>query len=186
MIGLFWGWRDGCGDQHSCIGDGDHLGLGQAFFERLVAGDYLGGPVIVHFGRARDFQSALDHLLEFVFVDRFRQESECTTLRCYNRVGNSAVSGDDDDAKAGRACLKFFEQPDAVHLVHAQIRDDEIGPKTMQDTERFVGALDGFHVIVVCSKPYAEEAQQPRVVIDEQDLAFGFWCCLCHVSSIAC
>ncbi len=79
--------------------------------------------------------------------------------------------------QAGRTCLQFLEQADAVHLVHAQVGDDEIGTKTMQGAKRFVRALDSLDFEVFGAKANTQEAKKARVVVDEQDLAFGLCCC---------
>jgi hypothetical protein len=52
------------------------------------------------------------------------------------------VRGENDDAQPGRAALDFLEQADAVHLVHAQVGDDEIGTHASQRCERRRRALD--------------------------------------------
>ena len=50
-------------------------------------------------------------------------------------------------------------------------RDDEIRPETRQRGERLGGALDGLDVVVLRAQANAQEAQQARVVVDQQDSA---------------
>ena len=74
-------------------------------------------------------------------------------------------------AEPGTLALDLLQQLDPVHVVHAQIRDDEIRPETRQRGECLGRAFDGFHVVVLRSQADAQEAQQARVVVDQQDAA---------------
>jgi hypothetical protein len=79
------------------------------------------------------------------------------------------VRREQQHAQAGALALDFFEQLDAVHVVHAQIRDDEIRPEPRQGGERFGRALDGLDVVVLGAQTNAQQAQQARVVVDQKD-----------------
>ena len=50
-------------------------------------------------------------------------------------------------------------------------RDDEIRPETRQRGERLGRAFDGFDVVVLRPQADAQQAQQARVVVDQQDAA---------------
>jgi hypothetical protein len=43
----------------------------------------------------------------------------------------------------------------------------------MQHGQRKLRALDGFDFIAFGAQPDTQESQQPRVVVDQQDFAFG-------------
>ena len=152
----------------------DHLGLLQDLFHRLVARNDLASPAFVDLGRARHFQRALDRGHQFIFVDGFGQEAKCAALRRRHRVRNRAVCGDDDDAQSRRARLQLFQQPDAVHLVHAQVGDDQVRAEAVQHGQRLVRGFDGFDFVTFGAQPNTQQAQQSGIVIDEQDLAFAW------------
>ncbi len=65
--------------------------------------------------------------------------------------------------------MNFFEQPDPIHVLHAQVGDHEIRSKPRQGRQRFRRALDGHDFVTFGAEPNAQKAQQSRVVIDEQD-----------------
>ncbi len=73
--------------------------------------------------------------------------------------------------RPGPLALDLLQQLDAVHVVHAQVGDDEIRPETRQRGERFGRAFDGFDVVVLRPQADAQQAQQARVVVDQQDAA---------------
>ena len=160
-------------DQHARIGCRNHLRLLQNLFHALVARDDLGRPAFLDIGRAGHLERLLDRDHEFVFVDRLGQETERAALRRNNRIRNRAVRRDDHDAQSRRTGLQLFQQPDAVHLVHAQVGDDEVGREAIQRRQRLVRALDGLDVVTLGAQANTQQAQQSRIVIDEQDLAFG-------------
>ncbi len=160
-------------DQHAGVGRRHHLGLLQHFLHALVTRDDFGRPAFLDFGRAGHLERLFDRHLEFVLVDRLGQEAECTALRCDDGVRNRAVRRDDHDAQAGRARLQFLEKADAVHLVHTQVGNDEIRAEAVQRRQCLVRALDGLDVITFGAQANGQQAQQTRVVVDEEDLAFG-------------
>ena len=87
---------------------------------------------------------------------------------------------DNDHAQPRRAGLQFFEQPDAVHLVHAQVGDHQVRGEAVQGRQRLVSALDGFNVVALRTQADAKQAQQSRIVVDQQDLAFTLGVWICH------
>ncbi len=86
------------GDQNARIGCRNHLRLLQNLFHALVARNNFRCPVFLDIGRARDAQRFIDRDHQLVFVDRFRQETECAALRGNNSIRDCAVSGDNDNA----------------------------------------------------------------------------------------
>jgi hypothetical protein len=83
------------------------------------------------------------------------------------------VRGDDHDPEARRAGLQFFQQPDAVHLVHAQIGDDQVGAESIEDRQRLVRGLDGLDLVALGTQPDRQQPQQAGIVVDEQDFPLG-------------
>jgi hypothetical protein len=77
------------------------------------------------------------------------------------------VRGQDDDPQPRRATLDFLEQADAVHLVHAQVGDDEIRTHAPQRRERSRRALDCVDFVVLCAQTDREQPQQPRIVVND-------------------
>ena len=75
--------------------------------------------------------------------------------------------------QAGVAGLQFLEQADAVHLVHAQVGDDQLGTKAAGSRERERRALDSLHFVVFRAQTDGQQAQQARIVVDDQDAGFA-------------
>ncbi len=162
------------GDEHARIGAGDHVGLGELLFHHGAARDDLGAPVFVGSAEAGDTQGLLHLVQQFLLVDRLGEEAEGAHLRRLDGVGDRAVRGEDDHLQAGPAVLQLLQQTDAVHLVHAQVGDDEVGAEATRRCERLHAALHGFHVVVLGAKADGEEAEQARVVVDDEDSCLAF------------
>ena len=161
------------GDEHARVGAGDHVRLREFFLDERAARDDFGAPVFVVVGEAGDAQGLLHLVQQLLFVDRLGQEAEGAELGGVHGVGNGAVGGEDDDFEARIARLQFLEQADAVHLVHAQVGDDQLGPEAARGGERERGALDGFDFVVLRAQADGEQAQQTRIVVDDQDAGFA-------------
>ena len=80
---------------------------------------------------------------------------------------------DDDDAQAGRTCLQFFQEPDAIHLVHAQVGDDEVGCEAAQRRQCLGGAFDGLDLVALGTQPYRQQPEEARIVVYKKD--FALW-----------
>ena len=159
-------------DQHARVGAGDHSRLLEAGLDRGAARDDLGAPlVLAGRGQARHLHRALDVLEQLLLVDGLGQEAERAALRRLDGIGNRAVGRQEQHAEAGPLALDLLEQRDAVHALHAQVADHEVGPEPRQRGERLRGALDRFDVVALRAQANAQEAQQPRVVVDEQNSA---------------
>ena len=85
------------------------------------------------------------------------------------------MRGEDDDAQTGPAALQLLEQADAVHLIHAQVGDDQVGAEAPRRRERGCAALDGFDIVILGAQANRQQAQQSRIVVDHENasLAFG-------------
>ncbi len=108
-----------------------------------------------------------------MLVDGLRQEAERAALRRLDGIGNRAVRRQQQHAEAGTLPLDLLQQPDTVHALHAQIGDDEIGTEPRQSGERLRRALDRFDVVALRPQADAQQAQQARVVVDQQNSAAG-------------
>ncbi len=162
------------GDEHARIGAGDHVGLRELLFHHRAARDDLGTPVFIGSAEARDAQRFLHLVQQFLLVDRLREEAERAHLRRLHGVGNRAVRGEDDDLQAGPAILQFLQEADAVHLVHAKVGDDEVGPEAARGGECLHAALDRFYVVILRAQADGEQAKQARIVVDHQDACLAF------------
>ena len=101
-----------------------------------AAGDDLGAPVLVGGAEAGDPQRLLHLIEQLLLVDRLGEKAEGAHLRGLHRIGDRAVRGQHDDLQARPAVLQLLQQPDAVHLVHAQVRDHQVGTKAARGGER--------------------------------------------------
>ncbi len=157
------------GQQHARIGSGHHVGLRQFVFHQLIARDDIGAPILVDVREARHLERFLHVIEQFLLVDRFGEEAEGAALRRVHGIGNGAMRGENDDPQTRPAALQLLEQADAVHLVHAQIRDHQIRPKAHAGGQRGGGAFDRFDLVVLGAQTDGQQAQQTRIVVDHQN-----------------
>src|SRR5579875_1373832 len=162
------------GDEHARVGPCDHVRLRQLLLHERAARDDLGAPVLVRGAEARDAQRLLHLVQQLLLVDGLGEESEGAHLRRLHRIGNRAVCGEYNDLQPRPAMLQLLEQPDAIHLIHAQVGDHEVGTEAARGGERLNAALGGFHVIALRAQADREEAQQAGVVIDHEDAGVAF------------
>ena len=162
------------GQEHAGIGARHHVGLGELVLHQLVAGHDVGAPILIYMGEAGDLQRLLNVIEKVLLVDRLGQKSEGATLRRVDGVGNGAVRRQDDDAQARPAALQFLEQPDPVHLIHAQVGDDQVGPEAGTGREGGRGALDRLDLVILGAQSDGEQAQQPRIIVDDENSRLAF------------
>ena len=156
-------------EQDPRIGSRHHVGLRQFVLHELIAGDDARAPIFIHMREARHFEGLLHVIEKVLLVDRFGEKSEGAALGGMNGIGNRAVGRQDDHPQSGPAALQLFEEADAVHLVHAQVRDDEIRPEAHAGGERGGRAFDCFDFVVLGAQADREQAQQSRVIVHHQD-----------------
>src|SRR5690606_1735050 len=60
-----------------------------------------------------------------------------------------------------------------VDRLHAQVGDDQVGAEARGGGERLRGALHGLAVVVLGAQPDGKQAQQARIVIDDQDASLA-------------
>ncbi len=162
------------GDQHSRIGAGNHMGLGQLLLHDRAAGHDIGAPVLIGGTEARDAQGFLHLIEQFLLVHRFGEEAEGAHLRGLYGIGDGAMGGQHDDLQARPAVLQFLQQRDAVHRFHAQVRDHQIRTETAGGRDRLRAALDRLNVVALGAQPDGQKAQQARIIIDDQNSGFAF------------
>jgi len=103
-----------------------------------------------------------------------RQEPERTHLRRLDRIGDRAVRGEDDHLEPGPAILQLLQKSDTVHLVHAQVGDDEIGTEAARGRQRLHPALNRLDVVALRAQADRQQPQQPRVIVDHEYARFAF------------
>ena len=158
------------GDQDARIGAGRHVGLAELLLHQRRAGDDIAAPFLVDAGEARDLE-CLAHVVEqLLLLDGLGQEAERAALRGPDGVGDRAVGGEQDHLEARPAHLQLLEQPDAVHLVHAQVGDHEVRTEAADGRERVRRTLHRLDLVVLGPQADRQEAQQARVVIHREDL----------------
>ena len=161
------------GQQHPRIGAGDHVGLRQLVFHQLIARDDVGAPILIDMREARHFERFLHVIEQVLLVHRLGEKAEGAALRRVHGIGNGAMRGENDDPQARPAALQLLEQADAVHLVHAQIRDHQVRPETHAGGQRGGGAFDRFDFVVLGAQADGQQAQQSGVIVDHQDARFA-------------
>ncbi len=95
------------------------------------------------------------------------RKRERAALGGLHRIGNGAVGGKDDDPQTRRAALDLLEQADAVHLVHAQVGDDQVRAHAGERGEGRSSAFDGVDFVIFSAQTDREQPQQPRIVVND-------------------
>ena len=72
-------------------------------------------------------ESAFEGAIEVAEVQWFLQEIVGAEVHGFAYVGHIAVGSDDDHAQGCAATVEGFEQLQAVHLRHAQVREQDVG-----------------------------------------------------------
>ncbi len=117
------------GQQYPRIGAGHHVGLRQLVFHQLISRNDARSPVFVDVREPGHLEGFLDVIEQILLVDRFGQKPKGAALRGVHRIRNRSMCREDDYPQARPAALQFLEQADAVHLVHAKVRDHQIRPE---------------------------------------------------------
>ena len=155
------------------IGSGHHVGLGQFVFHELIARDDIGAPILIDMRETRHLECFLHVIEQFLLVDRLGEEAKGAALRRVHGIGNGAMRGENDDPQTRPAALQLLEQANAIHLVHAQIGDHQIGAKTHAGGQCGGGTFNRFHLVVLGAQTDRQQAQQTGVVIDHQNARFA-------------
>ncbi len=114
------------------------------------------------------------HLVEqFLLFHRLGQEAECAHLRGLNGIGNGAVRGQQDHLETGPSILQLLQQADAVELVHAQVRDDQVRSEAAGRRQRQHAVLYRFDVVVLGPQTNRQQAQQPGIIVHHQNAGFA-------------
>ena len=120
-------------------------------------------------GEAGYLEGLLHVIEQVLLVHRLGEKTEGAALRGVHGIRDGAMGGQYDHAQARPAALQLLEQADAVHLIHAQVRDHEIRAKTHAGRERGGRALDRLDLVILGAQADGQQAQQPRVIVDHQD-----------------
>ena len=82
------------------------------------------------------------------------------------------MRGEDDHRQARIGRLDFLEERHAIHAIHAQVGEDEVGARGGDGGERALAVLHRGDVVAVRLQADGEQAQQVRVVVDEEEGSF--------------
>jgi len=113
-------------DEHPCVGARHHVCLRQLVFHQLTARDDSGAPILIDVRESGHLQRPLHMVEQILFVDRLGEKAESAALRRMHGVGDRSMRRQNDDLQARPTTLQFLQKADAIHLVHAQIRDHEV------------------------------------------------------------
>ena len=156
-------------DQHAGIGARDHVRLGQLLFHERAARDDVGAPFVRVSLKPEIFSARWIWSSSSCLSTGLVRKPKAPICVACTASGNGAVRGQQDHLEARPADLQFLQQADAVHRLHAKVGDDEVGTKTARGRQRLRGALHRFDFVVLGAEADREEAQQARVVVDDQD-----------------
>ncbi len=79
------------------------------------------------------------------------------------------MGGQQDHFQSGPADLQFLQQTDAVELVHAQVRDHQVGPEAAGCGQGLHAVFHRLDFVVLGPQAYRQQPQQPGIIIDDQD-----------------
>ena len=114
------------------------------------------------------------HVVEqLLLIHRLGEEAKCAALGRVHGIGNGAMRRENNDPQSRPAALQLLQQSDAVHLVHAQIRDHQIWTKPHAGGQRGGGTFNRFDLVVLGAQTDRQQAQQTRVVVDHEDARFA-------------
>ena len=132
-------------------------------------------PGLLRGGAAVQRERALDLVQQLFGVVGLGEVAEHAALGRGHRVGNRAVRGEDDHRQSGIRGLDLLEERHAVHAVHAQVGEHEVGTRCGDRGERALPVLHRGHVIAVGLEADGEEPQQIRVVVNQQQRGFSLF-----------
>jgi len=84
------------------------------------------------------------------------------------------MGGQNNDLQARPAILQLLEEPDAVHVIHAQVGDDQVGSKPARRRQCQHTAFNRLDVITLRAQADSQQAQQSGVVVDHENSRFAF------------
>ena len=165
----------GPGDQHADIRGRHHARLLEDALHLRAAGDDLGTPGIVAgpVGARRLCHGFLDGGEQLVAVHRLGEKAEHPLARGAHRIRDGAVRGENDHRHARRTALQFVKQRHAVHFVHAQVGEHQVGAVLGQAVQCLASALGGGHAVASAFQAHAQQLEQAGVVIDQQNMRGG-------------
>jgi hypothetical protein len=123
--------------------------LRQLVFHQLIARDDVGAPVLIDVREAGDLERFLHMIEQFLLIDRLGQEPKGAAVRGMHGIGNGAVCGQNDHPQSRPTALQLLQQTDAIHMIHAQIRDDEIRPEAHAGRQGRRSALHRFNLVIL-------------------------------------
>ena len=169
-------------NEHARIGVGNEPCLPQQVLHPRATGDDASAPFAARLPRRLGSVTGQSHrirdfLQQLLAVEWLGKEGEYAALRCRHGVGNRPVRGQDDDRQRRMLAMDRVEQLQPVDPGHPHIGDDRRRSRDCERRERCLAAVGGAHTIPRRGQPQADQLEQVRIVVDQQDVGG-----LCHGS----
>src|SRR5258706_15449121 len=160
-------------DEDARVARGDALGFREEVLHQRGTRDDVLAPQLadarlLRGAAAVQRERALHVVQELFGVVGLGQVAEHAALGGRDRVGDRAVRGEDDHRQSRVRRLDLLEERHAVHAVHAQVGEDQVGARRRDRGERALTAFHGGHVVAVGLQPDGEEPEKIRVVVNQQ------------------
>ncbi len=159
-------------NQHADIRLRHHMRLLQQPQHHGTSGDNRLAPLFVACGRGMR-QRIIDSFIQRVFIHRFGEKTEHALLGRRHRIRDRTMRGQNDHRHARLELLDLGEKLHAVHFIHPQIANHQIDLLTRQNAQPFMAAFSGLNGKSFAGEPQAQQFQQARIVIHQQQ-ARGF------------
>ena len=166
-------------DEDACVGLGHQPRAAEHILHRRAGGDDAAAPIIVRRARSsggdarRQLQRLCDLLQQGLIVEGLGQKTEYAAFGRGHRFRYGAVRRKNDHRKRRRNIMDGFEQGHAVHAVHLQIGDHELGARRGQGGQGAFAAFHRLYRVARCVQTHGHQLEDVRVVVDQQDKGFA-------------
>ena len=167
-------------DEHAHVAAGNAPRLLQELLHgAALADDRLAPAVVLRLflavdGAALD-KGGLDAVQQLAAVEGLGEVTEHPLVRRFHGIGNGAVGGENDHRQRRVAGVHLFEQRHAIHLLHAQVGDQQLGLGRRQFHQRLAAVGGGLHLEAVGPQAQREQLDQTGVIVDQQDPSLSRW-----------
>ena len=163
-------------DQHARVGVGDEPGLPQQVLHLRTARDDAFAPCSRFAVADRDviagqFEGGGNFLKEILAVERLREEGEYAALCRVDGIGNRAVRGENDDRHRRMLPMDRLEQLQPVDARHPHVGNYRSRTSDRECRQRCLAAVRRANAIASRHEPEADQPEQIRIVVDEQNVA---------------
>jgi hypothetical protein len=118
-------------------------------------------------------QHALKDHLQLLDVDGLGQVVLGPQLHGAHRRLHGAVGRHDDDHGLGVDLLDLGQQLQAVHARHAQVGQDDVGVRLLEQGQPGAGVVGAAHLVAVLPEQRLERRRRVDLVVDDHDPSFG-------------